>query len=208
MNNAQIQRSNLSNSLLSKQNSHVLLTKGEKMATGTKHTIIRGNAKVQYTEYELQPSDAGKGLKQIARERLNDENLYKDILQLIGPANDKKIPWYAEIEPKDRIGNNWTLLLPPARPASNTPSTSTQLGMFKLTQEANIRTGPRMDAAVFLIGRVGTQYTYLVNSKITDQSGMTWVEVAASNFGSKATAGARYYVCVREGNLIRTDPAI
>jgi len=198
---------------LSKQNSHVLSTKGEKMATGTKHDIVRGNARVTYTEYKLQPSDAGKGLKQIARERLNDENLYKDILQMTGAANNQGIPWYAEIEPKDRIGNNWTLLLPPARPASNNPatnpSTSTQLGMFKLTQETNIRTSPRVEAAnIFLLGRVGTQYTYLVNSKITDHAGMTWVEVAASNFGSKAIAGARYYVCVREGNLIRTDPAI
>lgn len=84
------------------------------MVTGQKHRIPRGNAIVEYTEYKLQPSDAGKGLKQIARERLNDENLYKDILQMTGTPNTQGISWYQEIEPKDRIGNNWTLLLPPA----------------------------------------------------------------------------------------------
>ncbi|GAB4403282.1 MAG: hypothetical protein OHK003_31070 [Anaerolineales bacterium] len=181
------------------------------MVTGQKHRIPRGNAIVEYTEYKLQPSDAGKGLKQIARERLNDENLYKDILQMTGTPNTQGISWYQEIEPKDRIGNNWTLLLPPARPVSNNPASnpSAQLGTFKLTQETNIRTSPRVEAAnIFLLGRVGTQYTYLTNSKITDQAGMTWVEVAASNFGSKAIPGARYYICVREGNLVRTNPAI
>ncbi|MFM8367447.1 MAG: hypothetical protein ACKOBD_01645 [Chloroflexota bacterium] len=74
------------------------------MATGQQHRIPRGNKIVTYTEYQLQPGDANKGLKQIAREQLKNESLYVDILLITGTPNAQGTPWYQEIVNKDRIG--------------------------------------------------------------------------------------------------------
>ncbi|MBK7448332.1 MAG: hypothetical protein IPJ47_02455 [Anaerolineales bacterium] len=114
------------------------------MATGQSHRIPRGNAMVTYTEYKLQPSDAGKDLKKIARERLNDENLYKDILRMLEAPNTQGRPWYAEIVQKDRIGSDWTLLLPPAKAIPPQPAPS-DLATFKIISKANVRTSPKLD---------------------------------------------------------------
>ena len=177
------------------------------MATGQSHRIPRGNAMVTYTEYKLQPSDAGKDLKRIARERLNDENLYKDILRMLEAPNTQGRPWYAEIVQKDRIGSDWTLLLPPAKAIPPQPAPS-DLATFKIISKANVRTSPKLDPGnIHFVGPIGTIYTYKRSSMITDANGMVWVDVTPSNLPRKAS-GATYWMCVREGSIHHTDPYI
>lgn len=164
-------------------------------------TPAGGGAPVWYTEYTLPPNARNKGLKDIAREQLGDEKLFVNILRKIGPENNQGIKWYDEIIPKDRIDPNWTFLLPPA-------ASGADLGKFKIKQRMAVRTSPRIEAGnVFFEGPVETEYTYKKSSKFTDANGLVWVDVTQSNIPRKVS-GATYWMCVREGNIARTDPVV
>lgn len=178
------------------------------MAPGQTYTIPnRNNIPTTYTEYKIQPSDFNKRLMDIAREHLHDESLHVDILR---KTNDTlQGSWWVTLDDNNPVvGNDWTLLLPPAR-AVHPVQPAIQHGMFTLTQEANIRTSPKVEAGnVFLVGRIGTQYTYDINSRQTDANGMTWVDVSPTDFHGKAVPGAKYWICVREGNISHTNPPL
>ena len=175
------------------------------MAPGTKHRIPRGGVLVTYVEFKLQPSEFNKSLKQIAREQLNNENRYVDILYMVRPV-DNTGTWYAEIpQPKDRFDPNWTLLLPDVPKA--TPPTS-DLGTFKVIQKTYVRKSPKVETGnINNETIIGTVYTYKKSSKFTDAGGLVWVDVTSTNLPNKVN-GVTYWVCVREGNISHTDPLI
>lgn len=170
--------------------------------------VIRKGKRMTYRVYKLKPGDGGKGLRQIAREQLKNESLFEDIIrQLDAPNPATGLDW-EEIANKNSVDVKWTLLLPVVQ-SQPVPPPVEQRGTFHIKGETNVYTAPRVEAGkLFFKGPKGTQYTYLVKSKFTDrQTGMTWVDVTPSNLPGK-TPGAKYWMCVREGNVTRTDPPL
>ena len=168
------------------------------MAHGDRHRI-RGRKPEAYREYKLQPSDINKGLKQIAREQIGDESLFSLILQKIN--DPPKTPWFQEIANKDRIGNNWTLLLP--------ESPTSDYATFKLKSTVNIRTSPEVKPGNLHAsqGITGTVWTYKKSSLRTDANGMRWADVTTTPPPNKVN-GVTYWICVKDGSIIYTDPPL
>lgn len=165
------------------------------MATGDLHALIVNGKRITYTEYKLQPSDRGKGLKQIAGEQLYDENLFNLILKK--RDDPAKQPIWEEIVAKDSVDVNWTLLLPPSDYARLT-----------LRNKANIRRSPKLEAGnIHYEAPAGMVLAYKKSSVIRDVSGLVWADVGKSNIPNK-DPNAAYWLCVKEGNIHHTDPQI
>lgn len=178
------------------------------MANGDKYQIPRNGAMKPYIEYKMQPADFNKGLKQIAREKLGNENLYVDIL--LKTAEPTTNPWYTEIVHKDRIDPNSTLLLPiVANPGPIPPPQPAPTAKFKLLNKQYIRTSPRIEANNMhgnIPSPIGVEYTYKTNN-IHRENGLVWVDITPSNIPNKAN-GATYWMCVRENAITHTNPPI
>jgi hypothetical protein len=164
-------------------------------------TPAGGGKPVWYSEYMLPSTAQNKTARDIAREQLGDENLFVHILKKLAAENNQGIKWYETLNPNEKLVPGLTLLLPPA-------SATADLGKFKIHQRMVVRTSPRIEAGnIFFECPIETEYSYKKSSKFTDANGMTWVDVTASNLPRKV-AGATYWMCVREGNIARTDPAV
>lgn len=164
-------------------------------------TPAGGGAPVWYTEYMVPAGFQNKTARDVARVQLGNENLFVSILKKIAQENSNNIKWYETLNPNEKLVSGLTLLLPPAAPGAD-------LGKFKIHQRMVVRTSPRVEAGnVFFECPTETEYSYKKSSKFTDPNGMTWVDVTASNLPRKVN-GATYWMCVREGNVSRTDPPV
>lgn len=164
-------------------------------------TPAGGGAPIWYTEYMVPANYQNRTARDVAREQLGNENLFVSILKKLAPENNQNIKWYETLNPNEKLVAGLTLLLPPAAPGAD-------LGKFKIHQRMVVRTSPRIEAGnVFFECPIETEYSYKKSSKITDANGLVWVDVTTSNLPRKVN-GATYWMCVREGNIARTDPPI
>jgi hypothetical protein len=173
------------------------------MSTPKKYLITPagGGKPIWYTEFMLPQSAQNKTARDIAREQLGDENLFVHILKKLAAENNQGVKWYEALNPNERLVAGLTLLLPPANPGAD-------LGKFKIHQRMVVRTSPRIEAGnVFFECPIETEYSYKKSSKFTDPNGLVWVDVTPSNLPRKVN-GATYWMCVREGNVTRTDPPV
>lgn len=164
-------------------------------------TPAGGGAPVWYTEYMVPAAFQNKTARDVAKVQLGNENLFVSILKKIAQENNNNVKWYETLNPNEKLVTGLTLLLPPATPGAD-------LGKFKIHQRMVVRTSPRVEAGnIFFECPIETEYSYKKSSKFTDPNGMTWVDVTASNLPRKVN-GATYWMCVREGNVARTDPPV